>query len=77
MVKRAPYTSMVAQGWVSKPVNVSRQTWMVGPEYTWYMRCSCVKVSSESVVLVAMLVCVGVSATVVLLRRRLREGVSR
>jgi hypothetical protein len=45
MVKRAPYSSMVAQGWVSKPVNVSRQTWMVGPEYTWYMRCSCIKVS--------------------------------
>lgn len=44
MVKRSPNSSMVAQGWVSKPVNVSRQTWMVGPEYTWYMRCSCIKV---------------------------------
>jgi hypothetical protein len=44
MVKRAPHSSMVQQGWVSKPVNVSRQTWMVGPEYTWYMRCSCIKV---------------------------------
>jgi hypothetical protein len=21
-----------------------RQTWMVGPEYTWHMRCSCIKV---------------------------------
>jgi hypothetical protein len=45
MVKRAPHSSMVQQGWVSKPVNVSRQTWMVGPEYSWYMRCSCIKVN--------------------------------
>ncbi len=37
-------SSLVAQRWVSKPVNVSRQMWMVGPEYTWYMRCSCIKV---------------------------------
>jgi hypothetical protein len=44
MVKRAPHSSLVSQGWVSKPINVSRQTWMVGPEYTWYMRCSCIKV---------------------------------
>lgn len=48
MVKRAPHSSMVAQGWVSKPVNVSRQTWMVGPEYTWYMRCSCIKVGGAA-----------------------------